>query len=99
MMVFRILGLILLSMNLSSCALWPYKRDFDCPVQEGLKCKSLYEISKLADEGRFGPDAERNTTYHGIKDKKGKQLKKMTTKVERDCPYCNNKKMYRKETY
>ncbi|MDG1437089.1 MAG: conjugal transfer protein TraV [Rickettsiaceae bacterium] len=58
MMVFKkIILLVVMSMITSSCALWPYKKDFDCPIQEGLKCKSLYEVSKMADQGMFGPDA------------------------------------------
>lgn len=44
----------------SSCALWPYKKDFDCPITEGLKCKSLYEISQMADSDMFGPEATNN---------------------------------------
>ena len=44
----------------SSCAIWPYKKDFDCPIKEGLKCKSLYEISEMADQGMFGPNAIKN---------------------------------------
>lgn len=55
-MVFRnVISLILISMLTSSCALWPYKKDFDCPIPEGLKCKSLYEVSVMADSGQFGP--------------------------------------------
>ena len=69
MMVFRIIALTLLSMSLSSCALWPYKRDFDCPVTEGLKCKSLYEISQMADEEIFGPNAPANQTNGALKNK------------------------------
>jgi|GEM_PF-2250145 len=51
--------LIGVSVVTSSCALWPYKKDFDCPVTEGLKCKSLYEISEMADAGLFGPNAKK----------------------------------------
>ena len=50
---------VLLAFLTSSCALWPYKKDFDCPVKEGLKCKSLYEISQMADAGLFGPHAKK----------------------------------------
>ena len=60
-MVFKKISLVFLvfsfSTSLSGCNLWPYKRDFDCPVGQGVKCKSLYEISKMADRGEFGPDA------------------------------------------
>ena len=56
----NIATLIAVSLITSSCALWPYKKDFDCPVKEGLKCKSLYEISVMADEGKFGPNAKKS---------------------------------------
>jgi len=46
-------------MMLQSCSMWPYEKDFDCPISEGLKCKSLYEVSELADQGYFGPDKVR----------------------------------------
>lgn len=60
-MVFKnIIFLILILISTSGCALWPYKKDFDCPVQEGIKCKSLYEISEMADRGMFGPDAKKD---------------------------------------
>ena len=55
----NIVLLIGISLVTSSCALWPYKKDFDCPVKEGLKCKSLYEISEMADAGLFGPNAKK----------------------------------------
>ena len=59
-MLFKNIGLlILVLMVTSSCALWPYKRDFDCPVKEGVKCKSLYEVSVMADKGMFGPYANK----------------------------------------
>ena len=48
--------IVLLSLMLSSCSLWPYEKDFDCPVEEGFRCKSLHEISELADEGIFKPE-------------------------------------------
>ena len=52
--------LILIAIATSGCAkIWPYKSDFDCPIEEGLKCRSLYEVSKMADEGRFGTQSER----------------------------------------
>lgn len=59
-MHFKNLALVgLLAFLTSGCALWPYKKDFDCPVKEGLKCKSLYEISEMADAGLFGPHAKK----------------------------------------
>jgi len=53
----NILLLGLVTILASGCAIWPYEKDFDCPVKEGLKCKSLYEISEMADQGMFGPNA------------------------------------------
>ena len=55
----NIVLLSVLSIVMSSCALWPYKKDFDCPVKEGLRCKSLYEVSTMADKGMFGPSADK----------------------------------------
>ena len=51
----KILIIIMLVM-LQSCALWPYKSDFDCEIPEGEYCKSLYEINKMTDEGKFDPN-------------------------------------------
>ncbi|WP_256621481.1 hypothetical protein [Rickettsia sp. TH2014] len=34
----------------------PYQSHFDCPIPDGLKCKSLYEVNKLADQGIFEPE-------------------------------------------
>jgi hypothetical protein len=54
-MIKKLILIITILTSISSCALWPYKKDFDCPVKEGLKCKSLYEISEMADQGIFAP--------------------------------------------
>ena len=54
-------GLLLIVLFMSGCSLWPYKKDFDCPVGEGVKCKSLYEISRMADKGMFGPKAHKKS--------------------------------------
>ncbi len=76
-MLFKNTGLlILVSVITSSCALWPYKRDFDCPVKEGLKCKSLYEVSVMADKGMFGPSANKPVDE---KPQKTKRLKAKST--------------------
>ena len=56
MMVFKnTILLILISITTTGCALWPYEKDFDCPIKEGYKCKPLYEISTMADKGMFEP--------------------------------------------
>ena len=32
----------------------PYQSDFDCPIPSGQKCKSLYEINKMAEVSGVG---------------------------------------------
>ena len=54
---------LVLSISISGCKLMPYKSDFDCPIPEGQKCKSLYEINKMTDQGRFAP----NNSYNDVK--------------------------------
>jgi hypothetical protein len=72
----NIATLIAISMITSGCALWPYKKDFDCPIKEGLKCKSLYEISVMADEGKFGPHAKKSEDQNFKKSRKFKNKRK-----------------------
>jgi hypothetical protein len=60
---------VILSILTSSCALWPYKKDFDCPVTEGLKCKSLHEVSEMADQGIFAPNAIKDNQFKAQKQK------------------------------
>ncbi|MCC8371771.1 MAG: conjugal transfer protein TraV [Rickettsia endosymbiont of Pseudomimeciton antennatum] len=48
--------LLILTINISGCNLMPYKSDFDCPIPDGQKCKSLYEINKMTDQGLFDPN-------------------------------------------
>lgn len=65
----KLLLLIGIAAALSSCSIWPYKSDFDCRIPVGEKCKSLYEINKKADDGRYDPE-----NYHiedVCQDKKG----------------------------
>lgn len=50
--------LLVLSINISGCKLMPYRSDFDCPIPEGQKCKSLYEINKMTDQGIFDPNKQ-----------------------------------------
>lgn len=70
-MVFKnIATLVMVSVITSSCALWPYKKDFDCPIKEGLKCKSLYEISEMADKGMFGPNAVKPADDQNVKSRR-----------------------------
>ncbi|MFP3120182.1 conjugal transfer protein TraV [Rickettsia sp. R2] len=56
----QILLLLLLAISISSCKLMPYRSDFDCPIPEGIKCKSLYEVNKMADLGMFDPNKQNN---------------------------------------
>ncbi|EER22301.1 MULTISPECIES: conjugal transfer protein TraV [spotted fever group] len=55
-LLINFLLLVFLSVNISGCKLMPYKSDFDCPIPEGQKCKSLYEINKMTDQGIFDPN-------------------------------------------
>ncbi len=52
----KYIAILLTSMILSSCKIMPYQSHFDCPIPDGLKCKSLYEVNKLADQGIFEPE-------------------------------------------
>lgn len=52
--------LFVVGINICGCALMPYKNDFDCPIPEGQKCKSLYEINKMTDQGMFDPNNRDN---------------------------------------
>ncbi|WP_103896860.1 conjugal transfer protein TraV [Rickettsia fournieri] len=56
----KIVLLLLLTISISSCKLMPYRSDFDCPIPEGIKCKSLYEVNKMADLGMFDPSKQDN---------------------------------------
>jgi hypothetical protein len=60
----NLLALLSVSLLLSGCSMWPYKRDFDCPVPEGERCKSLYEVHKMADQGKYDPNNPNNQIDH-----------------------------------
>lgn len=68
-MIKKLVSIIIISVSISSCALWPYKKDFDCPVKEGLKCKSLHEVSEMADRGVFEPSVIKDKKLNKIKQK------------------------------
>ena len=53
--IHQILSLSFVLVSLSSCGLWPYKSDFDCPIPEGEQCQSLYETNLKADAGAYAP--------------------------------------------
>ncbi|HJD59276.1 MAG TPA: conjugal transfer protein TraV [Rickettsia endosymbiont of Omalisus fontisbellaquei] len=55
--IFLFLSVMLL---MSGCKLMPYQSDFDCKIPVGQKCKSLYEINKMADAGAFDPELQNN---------------------------------------
>ena len=83
-MVFKnIILLVTLSITMSGCALWPYQKDFDCPITEGLKCKSLYDISVMADKGLFGPNAPLPKCEELDTKKSKKQIKTKNKQVGR----------------
>ena len=58
--IMNFLLFVMLCLTVTSCKLMPYRNDFDCPVPKGLKCKSLYEINKMADQGIFDPNIQKN---------------------------------------
>lgn len=62
-MIRRILSFSFVSVCLSSCGLWPYKSDFDCPVPEGEQCLSLYETNLKADAGVYAPSFTQGGPY------------------------------------
>lgn len=55
MIINKSLILTILVVSLTGCN--SYKKDFDdCPIPIGQKCKSLYEIHQMADQGEFAPN-------------------------------------------
>lgn len=48
----KITLIMLLTTTLSSCSLWPYKKDFDFPVKL-TEPRSLYDVSKSVEEGCY----------------------------------------------
>jgi hypothetical protein len=46
--------MLILTMLLSGCV-GSYQTKFDCGIPGGESCKSLYEVNKMADEGKFHP--------------------------------------------
>ncbi|WP_342269526.1 conjugal transfer protein TraV [Rickettsia endosymbiont of Orchestes rusci] len=54
--IINLLLLLMLSFSVANCKLMPYRNDFDCPLPQGLKCKSLYEVNKMADFDMFNPN-------------------------------------------
>jgi len=68
--------LILVSITTTGCALWPYQKDFDCPIKEGYKCKSLYEISEMADRGVFAPKPTNQVKEDNIKSQNNRNKKR-----------------------
>lgn len=68
--------LITLALTCSGCSLWPYKSDFDCPVGDGVKCTSLYEISQMADRGEFGPQSKRHAEFKAKKERGKKRFRR-----------------------
>ena len=76
----RIYSLIIFTvLFLQSCKLWPYRSDFDCPVPDGYKCKSLYEVNNLVDSGKF---EEKPVRQVNRKDNQGCQCLKINKKAK-----------------
>ena len=76
MILRKTLLMLTLSTTLCGCSLWPYKKQFDCPMTDGPKCKSLYEISEMADKGAFGPHAKKSEVEAEAKYRRGRRVKK-----------------------
>lgn len=76
MILRKTLLMLTLSTTLGGCSLWPYKKQFDCPMTDGPKCKSLYEISEMADKGAFGPHAKKSEVEAEAKYRRGRRVKK-----------------------
>ena len=75
--VLRQIALCCLLITCSGCSyFWPYKRDFDCPVAAGVRCTSLYDISKMADNGEFGPQGKKASALKANKAKKKSSFKR-----------------------
>lgn len=71
-----IVMIVTIASSLSSCS--SYKKDFDdCEIPLGEKCKSLYEIHKMADEGKFDPNNshEQSRCKSGLFGRFGKRCK------------------------
>lgn len=99
MQIRNIVLVIILSILTSSCALWPYKRDFNCPIPEGEGCLSLHEVMRRADAGVYeGGDQEssknvqsskktQNSKNRPNKQKPKKDLK--NSKTNKSIGYCH----------
>jgi hypothetical protein len=74
-MIIRIIQYFILSLLVQSCAIWPYKSDFDCEMPAGEYCKSLYQINKKADNGDYEPRDEDENEYLQVKANKPKCCK------------------------
>ena len=59
-MLRKLILIITMANALSSCALWPYKKDFDCPIPEGEGCLSLHEVMERADAGMYGTGVKKS---------------------------------------
>lgn len=73
----------MVSIVTSGCALWPYKKDFDCPIPEGLKCTPLHEVAAMADRGDF--ESEKLDRLKSQKSKNSKNRKNIRNKNRCNC--------------
>ena len=86
MMKIRVQKIVLMLASvvaMQSCALWPYRSDFDCKTPEGERCKSLYEVNSLTDSGKYAPE---------VYFKEGKQSEEEVKKCGKNCPSKNQYK-------
>lgn len=82
----RQLACLIIVLSFSGCSLWPYKHDFDCPVGDGVRCTSLYEISQMADRGDFGPDSKRHAALKAKQERAKSPPKKRKFRGRCNCP-------------
>lgn len=55
MMVINVILLLALGAYAIGGNTIPYSNNFDCKIPQGMKCKSLYEVNQMADQGIFSP--------------------------------------------
>ncbi|CAM81169.1 hypothetical protein [Orientia tsutsugamushi] len=62
--------LLLLLLGCMSLTSFFFESNFDCKIPKGQKCKSLYEIKKMAAQGVFDPDNLEKVETSKIKSKR-----------------------------
>ena len=54
-MAINVVLLLALGVYVIGGKIMPYRNNFDCKIPKGIKCKSLYEVNQMADQGIFTP--------------------------------------------